>query len=583
MEIHRYIVMVDTMSSDVYDPVLEFLSRDIPNVSTYYSGGNADFVCDVNMTDQNFASWKDDLCKVLRDCGGKSFVEPGHDVKDLLTIFRAAENALIRCGTAVNEYGPPTRKGIDRIKQNPVQFEFALRNYRSLDTLESFGGDIAAVESYLDFLKAEKVIVCFRVIADTSRSLAQDFVAFGIHDKGKEDFAASLVENNFNLLEPVKEFFRVERQKDMTSTTPEIAITHIMFNSYSFPGERSDWKKSVYRWAKTEARTDVNIFNYPLEGTINESATFLSDYPSFLKTVKRYGDASGGKGVFVGYGLHPAAGTKSIGIEFALSGLGQHGVLLGVPGSGKTNSGLVLALGLLKHVKNVFILDASDAIGQNYSESIKLHKTAFTQLTIESSKQLERKLSEHVNTRGLIVIDCKEFGLPRTLDGMMKFALGPGGVAQGIDGRRIEHAMLVEEAHSAWEAQGKTSIERAKEFNGFLNQAYRKGWSVWLSTQRPQLIGPDSATSEILLKSLRNKVIHGALAEDKSLLSANLERAGGAKSDVEYFDANIGKAGRGKAILLGMSGFNANDILPPLLVSVPMLSEVSDAGELNGK
>ena len=111
MEIHRYIVMVDTMSSDVYDPVLEFLSRDIPNVSTYYSGGNADFVCDVNMTDQNFASWKDDLCKVLRDCGGKSFVEPGHDVKDLLTIFRAAENALIRCGTAVNEYGPPTRKG----------------------------------------------------------------------------------------------------------------------------------------------------------------------------------------------------------------------------------------------------------------------------------------------------------------------------------------------------------------------------------------------------------------------------------------------------------------------------------------
>ena len=65
-DLKRHIVTVDTQSSSVYFPVLEFLLRPHPNVTSLYSGGWADFVCDVQLNKESFERWMDELRAVLR-------------------------------------------------------------------------------------------------------------------------------------------------------------------------------------------------------------------------------------------------------------------------------------------------------------------------------------------------------------------------------------------------------------------------------------------------------------------------------------------------------------------------------------
>lgn len=578
---HRYIVMIDTMSSDVYEPVLEFLTQNTPNLSTYYSGGYADFICDLNMLDTNFESWKEQLCTVLRNCNAQIFVKDGGDVSELLKIYRAADNYLIRCNEDVEEFGAPTRKSIEAISKNLVQFEHALRDYKSPETLESFNGDTNALRNYLLKLKSEKIIMCFRVIADTSRSYAQDYVAFGINNtRDQLPFSKALVSEKSNLLKPVKEFFKVDRITATTTPDPEIAITHILINSYNIPGERSDWKKNIYYFTKTYAQSaqrkiDVNTFNYPLEGTINESPIYLSDYPAYLQTINNYKNAASQKGFFVGTGIHPSESKNQSIVELSIEGISQNGAILGTPGSGKTNTGLVVASGLLRHVKNVFLLDSTNAIGKNYSASLANQNVTFVQHKIDTIEQLDRLLIDNVDTLGLIILDCKDLGLPKTLDCMVKFAEGAGQITQGTNKRGIEHALIVEEAQDAWIGNDSiNSIARATAFHAFLNKSYRSGWTIWLSTQRPGMLGADAATSSLISSALRNRLIHGALSEDKQFLSNLLKKESYSENDIKYFNENIKDGGAGKALLCGMKNDTADGILPPLLIAIPMLNDL---------
>ena len=62
--LNRYIVTIDTLSSEVYFPVLNFLTEQTANIASYYSGGWADFICDLQMSENNFRLWRDRLRRI---------------------------------------------------------------------------------------------------------------------------------------------------------------------------------------------------------------------------------------------------------------------------------------------------------------------------------------------------------------------------------------------------------------------------------------------------------------------------------------------------------------------------------------
>src|SRR5947208_15759272 len=62
-KVQRYIVAIDTQTSKVYAPVYEFLDGKQINVASYYTGGWADFICDIQLDHKQFERWLDELCK----------------------------------------------------------------------------------------------------------------------------------------------------------------------------------------------------------------------------------------------------------------------------------------------------------------------------------------------------------------------------------------------------------------------------------------------------------------------------------------------------------------------------------------
>src|SRR3954463_8466950 len=67
--LRRYIMTIDAMRSKIYIPIRDFLLKQTTNVTSYYTGGWADFICDVQMDPESFEGLLADIRAVLIDNG----------------------------------------------------------------------------------------------------------------------------------------------------------------------------------------------------------------------------------------------------------------------------------------------------------------------------------------------------------------------------------------------------------------------------------------------------------------------------------------------------------------------------------
>ncbi len=315
------------------------------------------------------------------------------------------------------------------------------------------------------------------------------------------------------LLEPTIELLSVLL---IQSTDPvEREVSHIFINEYKTPGERNDWRSKVY----STLGDDLNVFTFPLEGTLNESPIVLSDLSEVLSRSKLYSGE-----LVIGTLSHSELKTpQPIGLQAAA--LGGQGVTLGISGSGKTNTDCVLITEASKHLKRVIVANSIE------SHSIRDKQDAFSESTrklIEyfkvkpgsGSAGIQVAVNQAFSRNGISVIEADKSMFQNMFDACItKVDASAGNV--GNTPRVLEGMLLVEEANDAF-GSDDARRKRVDNLERVLTKAWRKGWCIWLSTQHPSDVGYDNASVSRILRALQNRIFHQLDESDVALASSLL-------------------------------------------------------------
>jgi hypothetical protein len=572
----HHIVLLDTMSSEVYDHVYRFLKEQKNNCSSFYTGGSADFVCNVRMSAKQFGVWEQELKEVLRRAGATNYNRTPNGVREFYSVFRI-ESTLITCGKIVSDLAALPTAVTRRIETERVLFELCWRNYRSPEAIEAAGGPDRLAEK-LDEWQRQGAIMCFGITADLARYWATDYVVLRIRDSAVEGLISLAREDDGRFFSPIDEMYSIEVR--WTPEKTDRGLNLLFVNNYSIPGERIEWKKAIYKWAhQPDTNTqggalDVNLYNYPLEAALNETSTWISDIPEFLQRCQAYEKASGPK-IEYGTAMHPIIKVGLPKIPLPVSGLPFHGVTFGAPGTGKTNTDLILSTGVLDYLHSTIIFDAGAGSWGKLTDQLrsKAHRLQF-----ESPAEVPDILSRAMGTKGLVVLESpKELLLEAVQCLIAHLSSAPELAPSSGEKRRISHFAMIEEAHNIW-TKGGSGVEAVQRgLLSILDESWRKGWSIWLSTQDPKQLGLTADFRETLQGKLKNRIVHSM--EDKAHVDSFvgvLENEGHSDEDIEYVRENISRTGKGLALLrmVTLADDNKPTLLPPVLATVPLLGQL---------
>jgi hypothetical protein len=560
----RFILTVDTIDANVHLPVLNFLREQRFNITVYSTNGWADFICDVRMSAADFYVWIGQLISALEEAGAATYADD-RDVRTLISVFRVDREWML-CRRILGEIGKPSAEALKSLAEDPTAFEILYQDYESKPARTQVEASGSTRQAYLHRLKQEKAIICFKTPLNVGPYRARDVVALHLHDGTIGRFLDAIAQNENGLRDPVEDLLVGGMER---CAEPSQSGAHVfLFNSYRYAGERDDWKLRLYTWAAgadaggrgKQKPIPLNAYAYPLDRLVADRPVFLTGYPDYLERLSSYE----GPSFAIGFAVHRLLQEDAAELGVPLAGLAKHGVTLGPSGTGKTNTGLVLARALLRQVKTVVMLDQTNgAAGKlgGLDSTIRVHSVQLT-----SGEDLERLLANP--PEGLCILSWTEIPLSLLLKGFCGYIDRAPDATHLNAPREIRYVLAVEEAADAWQGPKAEAEELGGRLVRTLLKTERKGWAVWLSTQRPGELGPTPALTAELLDGLQNQVIHKLEKPPQiEVVIAALKADGHALVDLDYVrQAFKSMAQKGQAILRGAG---ATGPLPPVLIRVP--------------
>ncbi|HKU73788.1 MAG TPA: hypothetical protein VJR02_07700 [Pyrinomonadaceae bacterium] len=554
-KIERYILTIDTRVSSVYFPVRKFLEELESNVTSYYSGGWADFLCDIQMDAESFNRFHERLKNVLRDSPLSNIEE---NIENVLSIFRVTGTKVL-CSRQVDSFPTPSYDAIEAIRREPLKLETLHRNYLSPEALRLFGSE-SKINSYLQTLKSNGIIVCYNLTFDFSYGISRDYVPMILGTRREASIQMknllTKAKKHPTLLKPVEELLEVELFSGGDAAEKE--ISYFSINSYDYPGERTEWKKNIYE----STQFDVNLYNYPLEGVLNETPIYLSDLPEFIDKANEYKLGYKDRKLFIGWANHPLL-QEPPKIALSQSGLARHGLTLGEPGTGKTNADLVVAVAACDVLNSVVILDSSGSIAGKGAGSEKFKSIPVQMETAQAD------IKRLVANDGFFLVEPDKEIVADVFSLLIQAIGNVPNATSGNEPRKITRLLLVEEAGQVVGREGQQR-ENVTKLNQLLVEAYRKGWCIWLSTQYPSWLGYDKDSALQMLKSLENRLIL-RLKDDFEiglLLDALRTDKSFSPEDVSYFQSTVRDLSLGEALFRGVE---VKDTLPLIKVKIQQL------------
>jgi hypothetical protein len=552
-KLKRYIITIDTRTSSIYSPIEAYLRKQVTNVTSFYSGGWADFLCDVQLDETSFRAFIEDLRAELTKCGLQKIED---NVANVLSIFPVSGTKII-CGRLVESFPTPSTDALDEILKEPLKFESVHRNYRS-DEAEELCGGKNEVRSYLRKLRADGIIVCFKIVFDFSFGSARDYVPMILGERREAKIAMAGLLSKFKtnpaLSTPVEELLEIGNVESTDSAENE--VKYFFINSYDYPAARNQWKRAIYK----ATQEDVNLYNYPLEGTLNETPVYLSDLPEFLNQVKAYEFGARNRQLFIGWAHHELLQHPPK-IALAKSGLALHGITLGEPGSGKTSADLVLATEADKVLTSVVILDSGGvrdkvkALPEDIADRFQWLKT--------DSASARMDINKLADMEGIVVLEANKRDIADVFAAFMDEVEKVEDATPGYQPRKITKMLLVEEAGQVLGSDGKQK-ENAIRLPQLLDEAYRKGWCIWLSAQHPSSIAPNKDVSVQLLKKLKNRLILAQTTEVDTIVEVFKQEKPFTPEDESYLRSTVGGLALGEAICRGVE-LSPNEVRLPLI------------------
>lgn len=493
----RKIIAIETLRANIYFAVRDFLSKFKVNVSSYFTGGSADFICDAVMTNYEWSQFDKDLKEVLVMAKAGKLEK----LDNLISEFEVT-NPLILSGVKLSQLGQPGETAFKLIHSNRLRFELACQDYTS-DRFRAEFKTKADRLRYIETLFKSNAVIGYRTLFDQCRYVDREYIPLS-RGRALDNFLADQ-RNPAKILNPVVDLLRVRvKSKDPV----ELEVTHILINEYVSPGERNDWRCATYE----ELGDDLNIFTFPLEGTINESPPALSDLASALLHARPY---SGN--IRLGNLWHPTLsdeGRPPICLES--SAFGFQGVTFGQPGTGKTNTDLVLLSEVADKFPYIVVLDSleSSTVKEKEAEfsGEMRSKLNYVKYPANSSETEIKAITRNAfRTQGVTILMPPKAIVSKVFDECLSQIESTSG-NQGNAPRKVTGWFLVEEARAVFLGDGQQ--KRFDRLEQVLREAFRKKWCIWLSTQSPNDIGYNEASRSRLLNRLQNRVIHQVDQED---------------------------------------------------------------------
>lgn len=539
-KLKRFILTIDTLRSTIYAKVKEFLESRTTNITSYYTGGWADFLCDIQMEQSQFDEFKEELKSVLRPEIEK--IKGKGNVSEVITYFEVSKQIMM-CGRPFKKIPLPSDEVIDEVVKDRVRFETVHKDYRSGEALELFENSEKKLRAYLSKLKAQGIIVCYDLIFDFSFGLGRDFVPMfltsdqeGPINKLLDDSKAEPI-----LIKPIRDWFKVRPIE--TSDVAEEEINYLFVNQYDLPGERTRWKQAIYE----HSEIDVNLYNYPIESTLNESPISFSDLPEFVSKAKRYQRGTKDRKLFIGWPSHPLL-QSPMEVALPFNGFGGHGVTLGDPDSGKTNIDLVVASEAAEYFKTVVILDASGGVESKVDTLPPGAVTKLQKRKLKPSDDLE--MNQILADDGaLYLLKPTKTDLPVVFAKLMRKIEALPDSTSGNELRKVVRLLLIEEAEDALGVVPDEIKKSVVLLRQLLNKAQRKGWCIWLSTQRPTSLGYDDKSAGEVLALLHNRIISRITKKNEiDLIVEAYRNERYPEKDLQYLSSTLAELPTGTAV-----------------------------------
>jgi hypothetical protein len=496
----RYILFIETLRAKFYFVIREFLQGQTVNVNSYFTGGSADFICDIYATETAYKNFYKELAKILVTAGAGSIKE----VKNLIAVFRV-EEPVVLCRQVIADLGKVDSTGIKLIMDDVAKFELVYRDYMSAEVKQAFPG-YRGLPRYLSDLRRSKAIIGFRALFDNCRLTDREYVPL-CHGRALDTLMRQAGEPAKAVLGPVLELLRVIPEHSTDDAERE--VSHIFINEYDSPGERNDWRIAVYK----QLGDELNVFTFPLEGTLNETPIVFSDLPEAIMVASEYqGD------IPLGRLSHDSRPQDAHAISIQSESLATQGVTLGKPGQGKTNTDCVLLTGVSRYFKRIIVIDHSRSIKEKeakFSEDLRKRIRYVSPGKGTSLSEIAASVAKCVEDY-LYVVEVSADQLPILFDACLS-EIDKSTENEGNARRVVNSFLLVEEANDAL-GRGDERKRIVDRLEDILAKAYRKGWCVWLSTQKPSHLGYDDDSSIRILRLLKYRILHAVEPVDAALL-----------------------------------------------------------------
>ncbi|HEV3049706.1 MAG TPA: hypothetical protein VGX50_05320 [Longimicrobium sp.] len=298
-------------------------------------------------------------------------------------------------------------------------------------------------------------------------------------------------------------------------------------------------------------QVDVNVYNYPIEGTLNDNPIYLSDIPRIHSATERYRLAGDGKTLHLGAPDNPVLQGHGVTVFLPFNSLSEHGISLGDPGSGKTNTDLVLASEAAAFLETLVVLDSSGGIAGKLDTLPDVWRSNLHRFRFDAPPERDA-LASAVLGKGMRLVETTVELMPQVFQEIVAVIESSPDPTTGNKERVIRYLLLVEEAAGVFgKSKGEQEAASARLIQ-LLSIAFRKGWCVWLSLQRPSMLGRDAKTRKRVLGYLGNRLVGVQKSADEvELLASVFKDEGHTSAEIEYFRRQVGRLTTGSALVRG--------------------------------
>jgi len=164
---------------------------------------------------------------------------------------------------------------------------------------------------------------------------------------------------------------------------------------------------------------------------------------------------------------------------------------------------------------------------------------------------------------GIVVLEANKRDIADVFAAFMDDIEKVGDATVGYQPRKVNKMLLVEEAGQVLGSDGKQK-ENAIRLPQLLDEAYRKGWCIWLSAQHPSSIAPNKEVSVQLLKKLKNRIIMAQTTEVDTIVEVLKQEKPFTPEDESYLRSTVGELATGDAICRGVE-LSPNEVRLPLI------------------